>query len=430
MNVRALWKKTKIIRPFYWWCYKQKLPSWIRKKHRSHRRDRLLFETLPEAYRRHRSEPADKSKIIFCVARSKKDVLPASMVLLERELREHYDFNIHIHYLHNTTADYKQYVKEARAFVEDMATAAYVFTDEANEVVSCVDKRPETYVANVWHACGAFKKFGMSTAEKVFGNDRNTLERHPNYANLNLVSVSSPEVRWAYVEAMNLKKTPEIVKATGISRTDVFFDEAYRRSSAERVYQAFPAARGKKIILYAPTFRGHVKTAAAPDRLDFQKFYNALNKEYVLIVKHHPFVRELPPIPEDLKNTFAFDASGKLDINDLLCVSDICISDYSSVIFEYSLFVRPMVFFAYDLDEYDDWRGFYYPYRDMTPGPVLKTNEEITDYIQHLEERFDRQQVKNFRDKFMSACDGRATQRILDEVFSRPVLDSHRKGKP
>lgn len=66
----------------------------------------------------------------------------------------------------------------------------------------------------------------------------------------------------------------------------------------------------------------------------------------------------------------------------------------------------------------------------MTPGPVLKTNEEITDYIQHLEERFDRQQVKNFRDKFMSACDGRATQRILDEVFSRPVLDSHRKGKP
>lgn len=182
--------------------------------------------------------------------------------------------------------------------------------------------------------------------------------------------------------------------------------------------------------MYAPTFRGHVKTAAAPDRLDFQKFYNALNKEYVLIVKHHPFVRELPPIPEDLKNTFAFDASGKLDINDLLCVSDICISDYSSVIFEYSLFVRPMVFFAYDLDEYDDWRGFYYPYRDMTPGPVLKTNEEITDYIQHLEERFDRQQVKNFRDKFMSACDGRATQRILDEVFSRPVLDSHRKGKP
>ena len=106
----------------------------------------------------------------------------------------------------------------------------------------------------------------------------------------------------------------------------------------------------------------------------------------------------------------------ELDIDKLLCVSDVCISDYSSLIFEYSLFERPMIFFAYDLDEYFDWRGFYYNYDELTPGPIVKTTEEIIDYIQHLDTRFNPSQVRAFREKFMSACDGHATDRILELV--------------
>lgn len=110
------------------------------------------------------------------------------------------------------------------------------------------------------------------------------------------------------------------------------------------------------------------------------------------------------------------DVTTELDIDKLLCVSDVCISDYSSLIFEYSLFERPMIFFAYDLDEYFDWRGFYYNYDELTPGPIVKTTEEIIDYIQHLDTRFNPSQVRAFREKFMSACDGHATDRILELV--------------
>ena len=108
-----------------------------------------------------------------------------------------------------------------------------------------------------------------------------------------------------------------------------------------------------------------------------------------------------------------------MPIDELLCVSDLCISDYSSLVFEYSLFERPMLFYAYDLEDYFDWRGFYYPYEELAPGPVVRTNEEIADYIQNVEQKFDRARVRAFREQFMSACDGYATERILQLVFQK-----------
>ena len=147
--------------------------------------------------------------------------------------------------------------------------------------------------------------------------------------------------------------------------------------------------------------------------VDIEKFCEALNDEYVLIIKHHPYVKNPPSIDEKYKD-FASDLSDDADIEDLLCVADICISDYSSLVFEYSLFERPLIFFAYDIDDYNDWRGFYYDYDKLTPGPVFTENEEIIDYIKNIDERFDKQRIIEFREKFMSACDGNATERIID----------------
>ena len=95
--------------------------------------------------------------------------------------------------------------------------------------------------------------------------------------------------------------------------------------------------------------------------------------------------------------SFAYDVSDAFVIEELLCVSDLCISDYSSLVFEYSLFERPMLFFAYDFEEYGEWRGFYYDYHELTPGPVVHTTQEIVDYVLHLKERFDRKQVADSR---------------------------------
>lgn len=326
-------------------------------------------------------------------------------------------FDVHEQFIENIKPGKWGYIKRCLRMLEDISDAHYVFLNDACNVTSCIPLRKGTKIYQLWHACGAFKKFGMSTAELIFGDNRKTLEKYPNYGNLSYVTVSSPEVIWAYEEAMNLKGTKTQVVATGVSRTDVFYDRHFIEQSKAAVYSVCPAAENKKIILYAPTFRGRVAKAESPDCLDIPAMKRALGDEYVLLIKHHPFVKQPPVVPEDCAD-FAMDVTKSLEIDQLLCASDVCVSDYSSLIFEYSLFERPMIFFAYDLDDYFDWRGFYYNYDELTPGPVVKETEEIIDYIRHLDARFDQAQVHAFKEKFMSSCDGHATDRIMALVLN------------
>ena len=326
-------------------------------------------------------------------------------------------FDVHEQFIENIKPGKWGYIKRCLRMLEDISDAHYVFLNDACNVTSCIPLRKGTKIYQLWHACGAFKKFGMSTAELIFGDNRKSLEKYPNYGNLSYVTVSSPEVIWAYEEAMNLKDTKTQVVATGVSRTDVFYDQHFIEQSKAAVYSVCPAAENKKIILYAPTFRGRVAKAESPDCLDIPAMKRALGDEYVLLIKHHPFVKQPPVIPEDCAD-FAMDVTKSLEIDQLLCASDVCVSDYSSLIFEYSLFERPMIFFAYDLDDYFDWRGFYYNYDELTPGPVVQETEEIIDYIRHLDARFDQAQVHAFKEKFMSSCDGHATDRIMALVYA------------
>lgn len=416
---RNIWHKSRVIRPVYWFCYKHIRYALhhnpLGKIYFQHRKDVTYDQYFPSFYNAHRDEPVDERKVIFLEPVQPR--ITNNMRLIRDRLERSGKYTIHEHYLRANYAYRRQWKKNCAAFLSDLATAKYVFLPEASQVLSCVDMRPETIVVQTWHACGAFKRFGFSTADQLFGADREGQLRHPYNRNYTYVTVSSPDVVWAYVEAMQLQEHEDIVRPIGVSRTDVFFDQYRIRKAYQKVYQKFPAARGRKIILYAPTFRGHTNEAEAPDKLDVRAFHKALGEDYVMIIKHHQLVRELPKLPEDLTGSFVYDGSRSLDINDLLMVSDLCISDYSSLIFEYSLMERPMLFFAYDLEDYFDWRGFYYNYDEMTPGPVCRTNEDMIDYIQHIDERFDRQAVKDFRYRFMRSCDGHSTDRIMKLVF-------------
>ena len=404
--MKKLYKK--ILKKIY-----KALPKSVTQFYRKVRKYLVLRIVYPLTYKFFAlTRKMNPDKVVFIEARFDK-ITDAFQLIYNRMEEEGYE--IHEDFLLNIKPGNWAYIGRCLRMLKDISDAHYNFLNDACDVTSCVSLRKGSHIFQVWHACGAFKKFGMSTAELIFGSDRKTQEKFPNYRNLSYVTVSSPEIGWAYEEAMNLKNTDTQIVATGVSRTDVFYDKAFIENAKETVYSVFPQARTKKIILYAPTFRGRVAKAEAPDRLDIRAMKEALGDEYVLLLKHHPFVKKLPEVPEDCQN-FAMDVTKALDIDKLLCASDVCISDYSSLIFEYSLFERPMIFLAYDLDDYFDWRGFYYNYDDLTPGPVVTKTEEIIDYIQNLDTRFDKEQVHAFREKFMSACDGCATDRIMELV--------------
>ena len=396
-------------------------------RHEGHQvvKDFLFNRFLPEAYNSRRDLPVNERKVVFVETRVSS--LSNSFALLYEELTRNYRFIVHVHYLQEISVSKPEYLRNCRRMLKDIATAKYVFLNDASNVISCIDKRPETIITQLWHACGAFKRFGLSTADHLFGLDEKDTRRHPFYENLNYVTVSSPEIIWAYAEAMDLKGREDTIVPTGVSRTDIFYKKDFIEKAYEHLYEAFPAAKGKKVILFAPTFRGRVAVAETAAAFDPEVFWRDLGEDYVVVTKHHPYVKKLPKLPEHLKDTFIYDATNTMSIEDLLCVSDICISDYSSLIYEYSLFDRPMLFFAYDLEDYFDWRGFYYDYDELTPGPICRTNEELTDYILHVDERFDPEIVRSFRERFMSACDGHATQRIMDLVFGKETLSHMRR---
>ncbi len=348
-----------------------------------------------------------------------------------------------------------------------LARAQFIFVNESSYFLSCLPIRPETTVIQTWHACGAFKKFGYSTIGAGFGTTRKDLEEYPVHGNFSYVTVSSPEVVWAYAEAFHMEDRVERILPIGVSRTDMFFSSSYRERAcgkvawvlrrmaprlflknqtssgvsdpalaktnatekalykqlgdvySDHVYDqemapGLEVVPGRKVILYAPTFRGSVGKAVSPDALDIPMMKRVLGKEYVLLINHHPFVKvkNRPQIPESCKD-FAFDMTDHLSIEELLTAADVCITDYSSLIFEYSLFERPMVFFAFDMSSYLDERGFYYPITEMMPGPVCSKTQEVIDVLQDKKIGFDLTRVRDFKYRFMSGCDGHATARLL-----------------
>ena len=383
----------------------------------AHRRakDLLCGWLYPRTYRREAAKkPVNPKKVMF--VESKLGDMPDSFTLIWKRLEELGGYELEYRTLGAKSVGLVKYTQNSYELIKDMADAAYVFLCDANDIVSSVALRPETKIVQLWHACGAFKKWGMSTSNKKFGGTAEGIRRHPYYGNLSLVTISAPEIAWAYREAMLLEDTPEVVKAVGVSRTDVFFDPDFLAEAKRTIDAAVPGIAGRKIILYAPTFRGHVKGAKGPDTLDIEAMRKRLGDEYALLVKHHPFLTNPPAIPESCKD-FAFELTKSgLPIDKLLATADVCITDYSSIVFEYSLFGRPIAFYSPDIADYDDWRGFYYDYDELTPGPVFTENAPLVDWIAGLSAGFDDSEIKAFRNRFMSACDGHSTDRILKEV--------------
>jgi CDP-ribitol ribitolphosphotransferase len=373
----------------------------------------LYKKVIPALYRRYAKQPIDERKVIFIERH--KPALSDNFLLLAAALEGDERVDVSVICLRQRE---KGTHRRNLNLVKEMATAKYIFINDALPTLNCAPLREETIVTQTFHACGAFKKFGYSVADKKFGDDRRGMEKYPLYQNQTYVTVSSENVVWAYAEAMGIDPASEVIRPTGVSRTDVFFDDDFIREARSRFEDMIPGIDGKKIILYAPTFRGLIKDAHAPRMPDLRVLADKLSDEYIIVVNQHFLVKDPPRIPDEFKE-FAFDVTGMAKIDDLICVADVCISDYSSLIFEYSLFERPMIFYAYDLDDYFDERGFYYNYHDLTPGPVCVNAEEIADYIADIDRCFDGDAIREFREKFMGACDGKATERIIDMVFGQ-----------
>lgn len=178
----------------------------------------------------------------------------------------------------------------------------------------------------------------------------------------------------------------------------------------------------KKTILYAPTWRddehygkGEYKFTLA---LDLKLLKEQLQDDYVLILRTHHYIAD--NIDTTGLEGFVYNLSKYDDITEIYLISDICITDYSSVFFDYANLKRPVLFYTYDIEKYkNQLRGFYISMQEEVPGPLLYTSEEVLEAIKHIDQiQSDYQQrYEEFYQRFCCYDDGHASQHIVEEVF-------------
>lgn len=294
-----------------------------------------------------------------------------------------------------------------------LATSRLVVLDDYYFPAYAARPREGTTIVQVWHASGAFKKFGYSLEGKAFGADAAVLRHVRIHSNYDLCLVSSQRVVPCYAEAFRLP-AERFTARIGIPRTDQLLDQGWQERAAAdvRARYAFPADR--RVVLYAPTFRGERTTEARfAGHLDLETMARTIGDDHVLLLRLHPFIRSRVVIGPELER-FVIDVSDHADIHPLMLVSDILVTDYSSAIYEFSLLERPMAFFAPDHAAYEKERGFYFDYQTGVPGPVFERTEELAEYLRRGS--FDLERVRRFREASFDVADGRASERFVDQV--------------
>ena len=316
----------------------------------------------------------------------------------------------------------KRNIKDKIEMVKYLSTSKYIFLEEIVQATSYLKVRKGQELIQLWHAAGAYKRFGHS-------RESTDLTRiHKGYKKYTKAITSSEAIRPCYAEAfgMDLEK----VQATGSPRTDLFFDEEYKRKKKEEIYNKYPFLKDKKVILFAPTYRGTQARNAHYDMemLNLDKIYEKLkNENCIFIFKWHPYLynnivrknnevyKEYLKYPE-----FYYDLSDERDINDLLLVTDILITDYSSVIFDYVFMNKPIIYFTYDEEEYiNNGRGLYFTFKEYVYGLVTKNDDELISAILKDDMMLEKREV--FKEKFLGACDGNSTKKTYEWVFENKL---------
>jgi teichoic acid ribitol-phosphate primase len=288
-------------------------------------------------------------------------------------------------------------------------TSRVFVVDNAYLPVHVVPHPRGTTVVQVWHAASAVKRFGMDTATPPTEPERTFLHRHYDE-----VIVSSEDVREPYSRAL---RTPvEQVLPLGTPRTDFFFDEHAMAAARERLVAAHPQLAGRKVVLYAPTFRGRGRGKHSARGLDAEQLRASLPADHALVLKTHP---NLDPTLTP-RSGYDVVADHTDEVNDWLALTDIFITDYSSSIFEYALLRRPLILMVGDLQQYERDPGMYVDYRHEMVGVQVTTTDEVIAAI--LGDAFDVGGYDRLIERHVGACDGQASQRVAEHLLA--LLDA------
>lgn len=297
-----------------------------------------------------------------------------------------------------------------------MATAkVWVFDSRQPEFLT---RRKNTFYIQTWHGT-PLKRLALDMDDVFMAGESDIVTYKEHFARnahtWDYLISQNPFSSETFRRAFDFRK--EILEI-GYPRNDLLFHEN-TKEGIERYRRNLGLPLDKKIILYAPTFRDDEfsddeKYEFQP-HISFDLLQKELGDEYIMIVKYHYLIMDAVDWSPYEGFVYHFDQSR--DIAELFLVSDMLITDYSSVMFDFSILRRPMFFYAYDFYKYkNELRGFYFSYREEMPGPISTTTEQLIADIKNYRAEDYKEKYDKFHDKYNSVDDGKAANRILDLI--------------
>ena len=309
-------------------------------------------------------------------------------------------------YSARSAAAESQSLKSWFSLIQKLAQSGIIFLDDHAVVLNWLKLSNDTKLIQLWHAGAGFKSSGYSRWGHKGGPGAASCHRQYTFG-----IAGSKNIAPFFSEVWGIND--EQVLPTGMPRMDEFLREDYREQKTKELYEKYPICKGKKVMLYAPTYRGRGKKEAyyPYKRIDFKGLYEACGDEYVVLFKMHPWVKGNVPIEDAYKDKF-LDVSKYLNINDLFYITDLLVTDYSSNIFEFSLMKKPMLFFAFDKTQYAFSRGFHRDYEKSAPGKVCYTFEELLEAFRNQD--FEYEKVEEYIRYHFDYIDSNASDRVID----------------
>lgn len=281
-----------------------------------------------------------------------------------------------------------------------------------------IHRRRNGVYLQTWHGT-PLKRMALDL-EHVHGRDAGYLDRVAEAASQWSVLVSSSSYM-THIMRSAFQYGGKVLEA-GFPRNDLLAS-ADGGSVKSRVRAEFGIGPEKKVVLYAPTFRDNQSTGRGRFGfdlpIDLDEFGRRFGADTILMIRTHVLVQDSFTVPAELESCI-MDVSRFPDIQELYMASDVLITDYSSVFFDFANLPLPIIFYAPDLESYrDELRGFYIEYDEQLPGPIVTTQEELFHQISSSDEILDEYAEKRriFLERFNPHEDGASTQRVVDSVF-------------
>lgn len=340
-----------------------------------------------------------------------KDYLWGNLKYIDERLHERgLDKKFHISYSFRKAVGSHMSAWSWAKLIFKISQQDYIFVDDYVPVFGFLNLRKDTKLIQVWHAGVGFKSVGYSR----FGKPGTPFPAGSCHKKYDYVLVGSKELVKVYSEVFGIEE--EAFLPVGMPRLDGFLDEDTISNFRKEFYQEYPKFKDKKIILFAPTFRGGGQKFAHYDYswLNLKRIYEYCKDEYIFLIKMHPFVDAPIEIPKKYQDKI-IDFASYPNINDLYYVTDILITDYSSNYFEYSLMRRPILFYTPDRELYELSRGVHRSVRESAPGKVCDTFDELMEALENKD--YEIEKVYRFVEENFSDYDGRASDKAINQIL-------------